>query len=69
MKAALRKHFLQYPFRVVAVVLSVFIAIEMAMIMSIPDYSEELEEARSAYRMAVEQNKHLHEILSVYEGS
>lgn len=55
----MKRAIIEYPFRVVALVLSVLILIELIAILSLPDYSKELEEARAGYLAAKARNEEL----------
>ena len=48
-----------YPFRILSVILGIGILIELFCLIKVPDYSNELEAARTAYMAALEQNREL----------
>lgn len=50
---------MQYPFRILAVVLTILIGIEVVMLLILPDYSNEVEAAKAAYLKAYARNLEL----------
>ena len=64
-----RKRWKVYPFRILALILMIGILIELILLMCMPDYSEEREQARQAYLLAESENQRLQKELKIARQS